>query len=260
MHIYFLFCYKKKATSLSRGRLLHGRSTTTFSLLLLGFLDTLGKQLLVVGFGLTGSLTSSALKSLSVSLALEGDGGDKTLDLGSLGEGLLTLALGLDLTTDDVLADIIILGQVLFVYIWLNTVLSLSLSLLFSTYKELADLGGTLGTETLGNSGISQTSNILLTLLDNNEGEDREVGTNDTTTDRLSLALTGTARTVARVALGEQETNTVRQKDTLLHGETLLVVTTRDAEDVTLELITKGVTRYFLGHALVKETTAILKR
>jgi hypothetical protein len=96
----------------------------------------------------------------------------------------------------------------------------------------------------------------LFTLLDNNEGEDREVGTNDTTTDRLSLALTSAARTVARVTLAQQETDTVGQENTLLHGETLFVVTTRDAENVTLELITEGVTRDFLGHTLIEETTA----
>jgi hypothetical protein len=49
----------------------------------------------------------------------------------------------------------------------------------------------------------------------------------------------------------------VRQKNTLLHGETLLVVTTRDTENVSLEFITKGVTRNFLGHALIEETATI---
>jgi hypothetical protein len=139
-------------------------------------------------------------------------------------------------------------------------ILRVSLSLYqLITYKELSDLGSTLGTETLGDSGISQTGNILLTLLNNDERQDREIRTDDTTTDRLSLALTGTARTVTRVTLGHQETNTVRQKDTLLHGETLLIVTTRDAEDVTLEFITKRIARNFLGHTLIVETTAIKK-
>jgi hypothetical protein len=136
------------------------------------------------------------------------------------------------------------------------TLLFLSLSII--TYEELSDLGSTLGTETLRDSGISQTGNILLTLLNNNERQDREVRADDTTTDRLSLAFTGTARTVTRVTLGHQETNTVRQKDTLLHGETLLIVTTRDTENVTLELVTERVTGDLLGHTLIIETTAIL--
>jgi hypothetical protein len=58
------------------------------------------------------------------------------------------------------------------------------------------------------------------------------------------------------VTLGHQETNTVGQKNTLLHGETLLIVTTRDTEDVTLELVTERVTRDLLGHTLIIETTA----
>jgi hypothetical protein len=37
----------------------------------------------------------------------------------------------------------------------------------------------------------------------------------------------------------------------------LLVVTTSDAEDVTLEFITKSIAGYFLGHTLIVETTAI---
>lgn len=93
---------------------MHGRSTTTFNLLVLGLLDTLGEQLLVVRLSFTRSFSSSTLKSLSVSLTLEGKGGNKTLDLGGLGVGLLTLTLRLDFTTNDILTDIIFLAQVLY--------------------------------------------------------------------------------------------------------------------------------------------------
>jgi hypothetical protein len=58
------------------------------------------------------------------------------------------------------------------------------------------------------------------------------------------------------VTLGHQKTNTVRQENTLLHGETLLIVTTRDTENVTLEFVTERITRDFLGHTLIVETTA----
>jgi hypothetical protein len=57
------------------------------------------------------------------------------------------------------------------------------------------------------------------------------------------------------VTLAQEKADTVGKKDTLLHGETLLIVTTRDAENVTLELVTNGVTRNFSGHALVHEDT-----
>jgi len=41
-----------------------------------------------------------------VTLVLEALGSDQALDAGSLGVGLLALTLGLDLTTDDELADL----------------------------------------------------------------------------------------------------------------------------------------------------------
>jgi hypothetical protein len=41
-----------------------------------------------------------------VALVLEALGSDEPLDLGSLGVRLLALTLGLDLTSDDVLADL----------------------------------------------------------------------------------------------------------------------------------------------------------
>lgn len=43
------------------------------------------------------------------------------------------------------------------------------------------------------------------------------------------------------------------EKDTLLHRETLLVVSTSDTEDVTLPFVTQRVTWNFLGHFLVVE-------
>jgi hypothetical protein len=225
------------ATNLSRGRLLHGRSATSLDLLLalLGLLDTLGEKLLVVSLSFLGSLSASALKSLLSSLALKSDGSDETLDLGSLGVGLLLGVLGLDLTTNDELADIIGLVQV----------------------EELADVVGTLGSETLGDSSVSKSGNVLLTLLDDNEGEHGQVRGDNAATDGLSLALTSAARTVGGVTLAQEKTDTVGKKDTLLHGETLLIVTSGDTENVTLEFVTDGVTGNFSGHTLVHEDTTV---
>jgi len=55
------------------------------------------------------------------------------------------------------------------------------------------------------------------------------------------------------VTFAQQEANTSLDKDTLHHGETLLVISTSDFEDVTLELITQGITTHLLGYALVIE-------
>ncbi len=105
--------------------------------------------------------------------------------------------------------------------------------------------------------GIGQAGDVLLALLDDREGEDGEVGTDDAAADRLALALAAAAGAVARVAVGEEEADTVGGNDTLLHRETLLVVATGDAEDVALPLIAERVAGDLSAH-LVK--SACLRR
>jgi len=58
------------------------------------------------------------------------------------------------------------------------------------------------------------------------------------------------------VALAEEELDTLGSEDTLLHGETLLVVATGDLEDVALELLADAVTSNLVGDALVHEDGA----
>jgi hypothetical protein len=53
-----------------------------------------------------GLLGVAALQGQAVALVLEALGSDQALDLGGLGVWLLALALGLDFTTDDELADL----------------------------------------------------------------------------------------------------------------------------------------------------------
>ena len=76
-----------------------------------------------------------------------------------------------------------------------------------------------------------------------------------------------TASSVARASVSEQQAHTVVAQDTLLHGESLLVVSSSNAthhsktvhdlpEDVTLELLTEAVTLDLLGDSLVHESTA----
>lgn len=121
----------------------------------------------------------------------------------------------LDLPSDNILSHIVLLAQV----------------------EELSDLGRTLGTESLGEDVVGQIGDLTLTLLDDDEGEDGNVGTDDAPTDGLALALTLATGTIARVSIGEEETDTVGKQNTLFHGEPLLVVPTRDTDDVTLEFI-----------------------
>ena len=80
-----------------------------------------------------------------------------------------------------------------------------------------------------------------------------------------------TTRSVARHAVRQQQAHTVVAQHTLLHRETLLVVSSSDAshsqphaqtlpEDVALELVAQAVALHFLGDSLVHERTATPSR
>ena len=152
-----------------------------------------------------------------------------------LGIGLGVLLLrALDLPSDDILSHIVILAQV----------------------EELSDLCRTLGTESLGEDIVGQSGDVIIALLDDDEGEDGDVGTDDAPADGLALALTVATSAVARVSIGEEEPNTVGKQNTLFHGEPLLVVPARDADDVALEFIAYRVSLDFLGDFLVEKDAA----
>lgn len=117
--------------------------------------------------------------------------------------------------------------------------------------KELANLARTLGTESFGVSDVGETGEVFITLLDDDDGENGEIGTDDATTDGFTFSLTLATGTVARVTLGKEETDSSGMKDTLrglvrnfqvkeryiLHWESLFVVTAGDFEDVAFEFV-----------------------
>lgn len=109
--------------------------------------------------------------------------------------------------------------------------------ILLAETKEAADLGGTLGTQSLGVYGVRETRQVPLALLDDAESEHGKVHANDASAHTLPLALAGATGSVAGVAFGEEQSDTGRVHDTLLHRETLLVVAAGDSEDVALELV-----------------------
>lgn len=74
-----------------------------------------------------------------------------------------------------------------------------------------------------------------ITFLDDDQVKNAEIGINDAPADRLALALTSSAGTVARVALAEEQAHTAVGQNTLLHGEALLVVASADAHNITLQ-------------------------
>lgn len=200
-------------------------------LLITTFLQTLGKELGVLGGGFTGGHDAVEFLGGAGALALKNDGGDEALDFGGLGGGLFALAG--DLATNDIFTDVVVFGEV----------------------KKFTNLGSTLGTKTTGHGGIGQARNISLADLDDDQREDSQIGGDDAATDTLTLALPGATGTVAGVTLGEEETDTVWDEDTLLHGEALLVVAPTDLEDVPLPLVAQAVCLDQLGHALVIKVT-----
>ena len=84
---------------------------------------------------------------------------DETLDLGGLIESLV---LALDLTGNNVLANIV---------------------LLLVEREGLDDVVSSLGTEAVGTLNIGNTSDLLLTLLNNTEEDGSEVSTDNAATD-----------------------------------------------------------------------------
>lgn len=114
--------------------------------------------------------------------------------------------------------------------------------------KELADLGGALGAEALGVDDVGKAGDVLLALLDDGHSKDGQIHADDAATDGLALALAGAAGSVAGVAVGQEESDTGRVHDTLLHRETLLVVAAGDAEDVALPLVAEGLSGDLLAH------------
>jgi len=192
-----------------------------------------GEEASIFGGFCPGFDHSSFDDGLFVSLALEAARGDQALDLGRLGGGLLAFFLGGDLTSDDVLSDVIFFGQV----------------------KEFADFGSSLRAKSSGNNSVSQTLDFLLSLSQNNQIDDRQVRSNDTASNGLPLAFTISSRTVAFGIFVEQESNSSICENSLHHGETLFVVSTSDFEDISFVFFTKALSFDFLGHTFVIKTT-----
>lgn len=178
---------------------------------------------------------------------LQATGGNKTLDAGSL--SVLLAVLASDRAADNKLLEVLGGGLVL------------------GETVELADVAGTLGTETAGDLLSGQTLDVLVTGLQNNERNDSHVGAQDGTVDRLPLTLTVTTGTVDLVVGSEEQTHTAGDHDTGHASETLLVVTTGDLQDVALgetELLTRdllanaGVPKV-AGKVLVIEVDKLLR-
>ena len=94
---------------------------------------------------------------------------------------------------DDVLANIVLLGQV----------------------EQLPNLAGTLGSQPARDGVVGQSGNLSFSLLDDGHGQDGEVAVDDAPADRLPLALSILARAVAGGALLQQQPHPAVGQDTL---------------------------------------------
>ena len=111
-------------------------------------------------------LSPPPLEGEPVSLPLKHDWGDQPLDLGGLILLLLAILEGQG-PLDHILADIVILAQV----------------------EKFPDLAGTLGSKSPGDGVVGESGDLTLTLLDNSQVEDGKITVNNTSADRLTLAL-----------------------------------------------------------------------
>jgi len=217
--------------------LAHGRcsSLALISLCRLALSNTLVENGGIFGGSILGLLSIATLQGHTVTLVLETLWGNETLDLRSLGVWLLAFTLWLNLTTDNELANIIILGET----------------------EELSDLGSALRTQTLWVNDIGDTGDIVISLLDDGESKNGKIHSNNATTNGFALAFTSATRTIARVTFGEEKSDSSRVHNTLFHWETLLVVATSNLEDVALEFIANGITRNLSTHSLIHKDTQL---
>jgi hypothetical protein len=135
-------------------------------LLLLG---VLGEDSFVLLNSLAGVLVTVNGLLLNHVLASDTGLGDEALDLGGLVESLVGT---LDFASNNVLADII---------------------LLLVKTEALNDIVSALLTETAGSMVVSNTFELVITLLDDAEENSSKVGAENAAADGLSLALTNTA-------------------------------------------------------------------
>ena len=174
---------------------------------------------LLVGSGLLAGVLASPLNGALVgALVAETQVGDQALDLGRL---VVLVAVVLELAAHHELPHVVLLAQT----------------------EQLADVARTLRTQAAGlrRRLVRQTRDLVLALLHDHQVQHADVRTNDAPTHRLSLTLTLiitraththiTTSSVARHTIRQQKTHTVVAKNTLHHRETLLVVSSSNAEN-----------------------------
>ena len=136
-------------------------------------LSVLREKLLVFSNVLLGEFPSVLAGLLDNSLSADSLLGDHSLDLGGLVEGLVT---SLDLSSDDISADIVLLVK--------------------SEGRD--DVVSSLGSTHVGLVDVSEAIDLLLALLDDLEEDSANIGSDDASSDTTSSALTSSSGLVER--------------------------------------------------------------
>ena len=124
----------------------------------LSLLDDLREDFVVICSELLGLLEALNLSLLNELLSSKSLLGNESLDLGALVEGFVTL---LDLAADNVLSHVVLLAK----------------------SEDLADVAGSLGSESARLVVGGNTLDFSITLLDNLESDHSKIGTADASTD-----------------------------------------------------------------------------
>jgi hypothetical protein len=143
---------------------------------------------------------------------------------------LFSLLVG-KFTSDNELTHIIFLGQV----------------------KKLPDVVGALRTKTTWDGVIGKAWDSSSSNLCNDEVKNGNIVAYNAPTDGFALTFSSTALAVALVSLLHEEADAGVGEYTLTHGESLFVISSRDAEHVSLEFFAEGGSLYFLGNTAIVE-------
>ena len=175
--------------SLGSGLLLGGGGASGLLLL-----DVLRDELLVLGGRLFGGLEAVESLSLDDLLAAEALLSDEALDLGGLVVGLVTT---LDLTTGNILADVVLLAV---------------------EAEDGGDVALSLLEEAGGDLLVGAASDLLVTLLHDLQSHDAEVRAGDAATDGPSSAVAGSLGVEER-SLYYQQRNRIKIDSLLLNRQ-----------------------------------------
>lgn len=101
-------------------------------------------------------------------------------------EALLLAFFQSQWSLDDVLADVVFLGEI----------------------EELANVAGAFRSETTWNVDVGQSGNFLLAFANDNQRQSREVGIDDASANGFTFALSGTTWTIARMSFLQEQADT----------------------------------------------------